>query len=83
MANMDVTQRTQFERADLSVPTTGVRVRSGRFLVAYTVIALAILGALSWATVERLDGWSQIVVLAAIVMTAIGAIIALNPKRRG
>jgi hypothetical protein len=83
MANMDVTQRTQFERVDLSVPSTGVRVRSTRFLVAYTLIALPILGALSWAAVARLDGWSQFVVLGAIVATAVGAMIALSPTRRG
>jgi hypothetical protein len=83
MANMDVTQRTQFERADLQVPTTGVRVRSRRGLAIYTLLALPLLAAMIWATIDRIDGWAQIVVLAMIVVTAIGAIIALDPKRRG
>jgi hypothetical protein len=83
MANMNVNQRTQFERAELSVPSTGVHVRNRRPLIAYTVLALLILGALSYATVTAIDGWAQAVVLGVIVMTAIGVMIALDPLRRG
>jgi hypothetical protein len=82
MANMEITQRNQFERVDLSVPSTGVRLRSRRGLAAYTLIALPLLAAMVWATVERLDGWPQLAVLGAIVATAIGAMIALDPLRR-
>ena len=53
MANMTVNQRTQFDRVDLSVPTTGVRVRNRRPLIVYTVIAAAVLAALVYATVGR------------------------------
>jgi hypothetical protein len=83
MANTDVTQRNQFDRVDLSVPTTGVRVRSRRGLALYVLLALPVLAALVWAAVDRIDGWPQVVVLGAIVLTAIGAIIALDPLRRG
>jgi hypothetical protein len=83
MANMNVNQRNQFERAELSVPSTGVHVRNRKPLIAYTALALIILGALSYATVKAIDGWAQAVVLAMIVVTTIGVMIALDPLRRG
>ena len=82
MANMSANQRTQLDRVDLSVPTTGVRVRSRRPLIIFTVIALAILAALSYATVEAINGWAQAVVLAMIVVTTVGVMIAISPLRR-
>jgi hypothetical protein len=83
MANMNVNQRTQFERAELSVPSTGIRVRNRKPLIAYTALALIILGALCYATIKAIDGWAQAVVLAMIVVTTIGVMIALDPLRRG
>ena len=82
MANMSANQRTQLDRVDLSVPTTGVRVRRRRPLIIFTVIALAILAALSYATVEAINGWAQAVVLAMIVVTTVGVTIAISPLRR-
>lgn len=82
MANMTVNQRNQFERIDLSVPTTGVQVRRRRALVITNVIALALVAILGYAAAERLDSWSRWVVLGAIVLTVIGAMIALSPNRR-
>ena len=35
MANMNVNQRTQFDRVDLSVPTTGTQVRDRRRLIVF------------------------------------------------
>ena len=81
MANMNVNQRTQFDRVDLTVPSTGTHVRNRRRLVVFNVIALAIFGALAYATVIAIEGWAQGVVLGVIVLTAIGAMIALSPKR--
>jgi fatty acid desaturase len=83
MANMDITQRTQLERIDLSVPTTGVRVRSMWPLVIYTVVASAALIALGYAAIEAIDGWPRLAVLGAIIATAIGGMIAIDPQRRG
>jgi hypothetical protein len=83
MANMSVNQRTQFERAELAVPSTGVRVRNRKAVIGFTVLAVLILGALCYATIEAIDGWAQAVVLAVIVLTAVGVMIALNPLRRG
>ena len=39
MANMTVNQRSQFERVELSVPSTGVRVRNRGAVIAYTLLA--------------------------------------------
>jgi hypothetical protein len=83
MANMSVNQRTQFERAELGVPDTGVRVRNRKAVIAFTVLAVLILGALCYATIEAIDGWAQAVVLAVIALTAVGVMIALDPLRRG
>ena len=82
MANMTVNQRNHVDRVELSVPSTGVTLRSRRPLVVFTTLALAVLGALIYATVEAIDGWAQGVVLAMIVVTTIGAMIAVNPLRR-
>ena len=83
MANMDITQRTQLERVDLSVPTTGVRVRSIRPLVIYTLVASVVLIVLGYAAIEAIDGWPRLAVLGAIIATAIGGMIAIDPQRRG
>ena len=82
MANMTVNQRNQFERIDLSVPSTGVQVRGSRALIVTNAFALALVGVLGYATIERLDSWSRWVVLAAIVFTTVGAMIAVSPNRR-
>jgi hypothetical protein len=83
MANMDITQRTQLERVDLTVPTTGVTVRSLKPLVIYTVVASVLLIVLGYAAIDALDGWSRFAVLGAIILTAIGGAIAIDPQRRG
>ena len=83
MANMTVNQRSQYERAELAVPSTGVYVRNPRRLAIFSAIALVILAALVYATIETIDGWAQGVVLTMIVVTTIGAMIALSPNRRG
>jgi hypothetical protein len=82
MANMNVNQRTQFDRVDLSVPSTGVRVRNRKPLIAYTVVAIGMLVALSYAAVEVINGWAQVVVLMMIVVTTVGMMIAIDPLRR-
>jgi len=83
MANMSAAQMTQAERIDLSVPTTGTRVARSRSITAYLALATAVLGALLYATVDAIQGWAHLVVIGAIVATTIGAMIALDPKRRG
>ena len=83
MSNMTTNQRNQYERIELSRPSTGVQVRDRRWVIGFTVIALLILGALCYATVQAINGWAQALVLGVIVLTTIGVMIALNPLRRG
>ena len=83
MANMNVNQRTQYERAELSVPSTGVNVRAKRVLVAYTVLGLVLVAALGAAVIAGIDNWVQGLVLGVIVLTTIGLMIAVSPNRRG
>jgi hypothetical protein len=83
MANMNVNQRNQVDRVDLRVPTTGVRVRSRRPLIAFSVLGALLLGLLGYATVAGIDSVADKVVLGMIVLTTIGAMIALDPLRRG
>jgi fatty acid desaturase len=82
MANMTVNQRNQFDRVELSVPTTGVRVRNRGLVIAYTALAAAVVGALGYATFVVIDGWAQAVVLGFIILTVVGAMIAVSPTRR-
>ena len=81
MANMTVNQRNQFERATLSAPT-GVGVRNPRRLMILNAVLLLLAAALIAGTIVVIDGWAQAVVLAMIVVTTIGAMIALSPNRR-
>jgi fatty acid desaturase len=83
MANMSANQRVQVERIDLSVPTTGVRVRDSRLVAAFTVLALIVLAGLGYATATAIDGWARAIVLGVVMLTAVGAMIAVSPSRRG
>ncbi|HEX5893531.1 MAG TPA: hypothetical protein VFY33_01770 [Solirubrobacterales bacterium] len=78
---MTENQRMQFDRPDLRERSTGVRVKSQRSLTTYLVIAGAIAAVLIYATIQALDGWAMWVVLGGIVMTVIGAMIAVSPNR--
>jgi len=82
MAQMTEQQRMQSGRPDLTERKTGVQVRSKRPLIIYMVIASLVLIALGYATIQVLDGWARFVVLAGIILTAIGGMIAVSPNRR-
>jgi hypothetical protein len=82
MANMNVNERMQYERDELKVPSTGVRLRSTRPLVIYMALAVPLLGALIFAAIAGIDNWWQGLVFAMIFVTTIGAMIALSPNRR-
>jgi hypothetical protein len=82
MSHMTVNQRNQFERAELSTPSTGVHVSNPRRVVVTNLILLAICGVLIFATIQALDSWARGIVLAMIIVTTIGAMIAVSPSRR-
>jgi hypothetical protein len=82
MANLTVNDRNQFERVELSVPSTGVQLRSGRGLKIYAAVSTVILAVLAYAAVERVSGWAAAVVLGMIALNAVGLMIAVSPNRR-
>jgi hypothetical protein len=83
MSNMTENQRAQYERPDLSVPSTGVQLRSKRGLVIYMALTIPILAVLVYLTAEGIDTWWKGLVLGMIVFTTIGLMIAISPNRRG
>jgi hypothetical protein len=82
MASTRVTQTGLAEHVDLQLQRTGTRERMRVAVVAYTAIATGVLGALIYASVEGLDSWGHLMVLAGIVLATIGVMIAVDPLRR-
>ena len=82
MANMTSTDRAQYERPDLGAPDRTMRVTDRRPVIAYTVVALLVLAALVYVVAWGISGWPQAVVLAGILATAVGLMIAVSPLRR-
>jgi hypothetical protein len=82
MANMEVQQRNQYERIDLSVPSTGIQLRSRRGLTAYAIVSTAILVALGYAAINSVSDWAGAVVLGVILLNVVGLMIAVRPERR-
>ncbi len=82
MGNLDITQRNSLERSTLA-GNDSLRHGSERGAAIYTVVAVLLGAALSYAALQTIDNWSQWLVLGVIVVTTIGAMIALSPNRRG
>jgi hypothetical protein len=82
MSGMQVTDRNQLERVDLTVPSTGLRLKNGRGLTAYFVISTALLVALGYWAVKQIDGWASLIVLGMILVNVVGLMIAVRPDRR-
>jgi membrane protein YdbS with pleckstrin-like domain len=84
MGNMDSTQRSQMERLDLgdARSTRLLSARSRNWGLIYILLALPILGVLVYAAIAGIDNWWQVLVLAVIVLTAVGMMIAISPNRR-
>jgi fatty acid desaturase len=84
MANMNVNQRSQYERTELG-HTKGSRLlttRSRRPVIAYTLIAMAIAGALVYAAAAGIDHWYQALVLGVIVVIFFGLAAWVYPERK-
>jgi VIT1/CCC1 family predicted Fe2+/Mn2+ transporter len=83
MSNMTVNQRNQIEGAAYSGSDERIRRGSERGAAIYSVIALIIGAALCVAALSVINGWAQWLVLGAIVVTVIGFMIAISPRRQG
>jgi hypothetical protein len=85
MANMSANQRAQYERAELG-HASGDRLlsaRSNRWPLVYMALMVPILACGVYAVAVGIDEWWQGLVLAVIVMTTVGLMIAISPNRRG
>jgi fatty acid desaturase len=82
MANMTSSDRAQYERPDLRAPDRTMRVRDRRPVIAYTVVAVLVLVALVYAVAWGINGWAQALVLGVLLLTAVGLMIAVSPRRR-
>jgi fatty acid desaturase len=82
MANMNIQDRAQYERADLASPDRSLRVTNRRTVLAFVALACVLLAALVYAVAWGIDGWAQGLVLGVIVVTTIGLMIAVSPTRR-
>jgi hypothetical protein len=82
MANMNIQDRAQYERADLAGPDRTLRVASRRPVTIFVALGLVLLAALVYAVAWGIDGWWQGLVLGVIVLTTIGLMIAVSPTRR-
>ena len=83
MANMTSSDRAQYERPDLGAPDRSMRVGNKRPVIAFTALAVVILAALVYAVAWGINGWPQALVLVVIVLTTVGLMIAVSPRRRG
>lgn len=83
MANMDSSDRSMYERADLGT-ARGQRLlesRSRRAPIITSAILLLLAIGLSIGAVSLVDdGWADWAVLGAIVVATIGLIIAINTR---
>ncbi len=81
MSNMSENQRAGFERATYSGSAERIRRGSEKGARIYSVIAALLAVVLCIAALTFLDGWPEWVVLGAIVITAIGFMLAVSPRR--
>jgi fatty acid desaturase len=82
MANMNIQDRAQYERPDLSAPDRTLRVSRRRGVLVFVALACVLLAALVYAVAWGINGWAQALVLGVIVLTTIGLMIAVSPARR-
>lgn len=81
MSHMTVNQRNQHERATLAGSGERIRRGSERGARVYSVVATILAAALCYGAVTLIDGWWQWLVLAVIVFTASGVMVAVSPNR--
>lgn len=80
MSNLRVQDRNQLERARYAAPP---RVSSGgrRATQIYTVVALFVLAALSYAAFQAFDGWHHLIVIGDIVLIVLALAAWIHSQR--
>ena len=83
MASTDITQRTLYERIDLTgPPTAGAEIKKAWRIVALNAVLATIAAVLLYALVDGIEGWAHLVVIGGIVLTVIGTMLAVDPNRK-
>jgi hypothetical protein len=85
MANMSGAQRIQVERYDLGYTRNRLNAAGAagrKFLIAYTVVALVVLAALTYAAIDIFEVSRDAVVAADLVILFFGLAGWVNPNRK-
>lgn len=83
MSRMTVHDRNQFDRANYVESSHHPRTTLGRrALIAYTVVALALLALLGYAAIRIFDGVHHLIVLGVLVVLVLGIAGWVYPQRR-
>jgi len=82
---MELSERMMVERYELgnAQEDAALRNHGGRSLGLLTLALVAIFGVLLVALGEAIHGWDHLIVLGALLATAVGLMIAIAPNRRG
>ena len=81
MGNLTVQDRNQYERAGYSdAPRLTGAAR--RAMIAYTVIGLIVLAALTFAAIQVFDGWTHLIILADLIIVFFGLAFWVWPERK-
>lgn len=83
MANMNISDRNQSERATLAGSGERIRRGSERGTMVYTLVAIPIALLLCYAAIKAINGWAQWVVLGGILLTSYAFMRAVGPNRMG
>ena len=84
MASTDITQRTLYERIELTgPPAAGAEVKKAWRIVALNATLAVIAAVLLYAMVDGINGWAHLTVLGGIVLVVIGTMLAVDPNRKG
>jgi hypothetical protein len=85
MANMTGAQRMQVERYDLGDTRDRLKdpgATGRKFLIAYTVVALAVLAALTYAAIDLFEISRDLIVVADLVIVFFGLAAWVYPQRK-
>ena len=81
MGNRTVHDRNQYERANYSdAPRVSGAAR--RVMIAYTLVGLVVLAALTFAAVQVFDGWIHAIIIADLIIVFFGLAFWVWPERK-
>jgi hypothetical protein len=82
MGNLTVHDRNQYERAAYTDAPRLTGTAERRVMLAYTVIGLVVIAALTFAAVQVFDGWHHLIIIADLVVIFFGIAAWVWPERK-